>query len=142
MITTGFYCDECRVKYVAHMCKGKLPCRHSFKAALQVWCQAFGRGGEHVCIGDDDVWLYALPKDRNTWYASAEARELWGVEVVVDTTKESDGLLVGQWLACRPDAFVRAFFKRWDSQKWTPTWVAFRDHPAAKRACAVMVRAK
>src|SRR4029077_858801 len=111
MITTGFWCDECRRKYVRHLCHGRgLPCRHSYAAAPPVWCQAFGRGGENVCIGfedqpgHEDVWLFDA-RERDTCYCSSEARLYWGT--IVESTWRLHGVesaanyYVGEWLACK-----------------------------------------
>jgi hypothetical protein len=61
-----------------------------------------------------------------------------GTIVVADPQTEGPEPFVGEWLATKPDAFVRAFFRRWDSSKFTPEWLAFREHPLAKRACAIV----
>lgn len=139
MITTGYWCDECRMKYVRHKCHGRrLPCLHDFRAAIPVWCQDFARGGEHVCIVEEDVWIYKLPRRRGTFY-SGNAFFYWNMEVVRETTT-GDSILVGEWLAVRSDKFVRAFLNRWQSCNETPDWIGFRCHPLAKRAAAMMVR--
>lgn len=144
MITVGYWCDECRQKYVRNVCKGKLPCGHDFGRSVYVWCQAFGRGGEHVELawGDPlpsstaDVWLSSARRE-NVMYGSSDAHLLWGTRVAPFRGGGFD-LLVGEWLATLPDIAVRAFFSRWDSQKWMPAWMAFREHPDAKRACALV----
>jgi len=33
----GFYCPYCGVRYVAHACKGRLPCRHPFEDAFYTY---------------------------------------------------------------------------------------------------------
>ena len=138
MITTGYWCDECRRKYVKHMCHGRrLPCTHSFHAAIPVWCQAFARGGEHVCIGKEDVWLHRRPKEKNTIYCG-DAQFWWNTDV--EDVKAGRSVLVGEWLAVRSGAFIRAFLGRWESSRGTPDWVGFRNHPYADRACALMLR--
>jgi len=146
MITTGIWCDECRRKYVMHMCKNRrLPCRHSYAAAFGVWCQAFGRSGEHVTIewGEldkphaADVWIFEGDRPIGN-FIDAAAWGFWGMRIRPFTYGGDEEWWVGEWLASRPDAFVRAFLNRWDSYKWTPDWLSFREHPDAKRACALV----
>ena len=62
------------------------------------------------------------------------------MEVWDDGTMIPEPLLLGEWLASKPDAFVRAFLARWDSSKFAPAWVAFKGHPKAVRARAVVRR--
>lgn len=146
MITTGFYCDECRVKYVHHRCKlGRLPCGHSFKAAFDVFSQAFGRRGEHVSIiyrnpdvTIQDVWISAGERRRYD-FIEPGAWTFWGMRVRPFNPVRADWeMWVGEWLSTKSDAFVRAFLYRWESQKFPPEWVSFREHPDAKRACALV----
>jgi hypothetical protein len=84
---------------------------------------------------EDDVWLW-MEKKRNTVYGPG-ACQFWGTRV---RPIRDDGfdLWVGEWLASKPDGFVRAFLGRWDSSKYTPDWLGFRQHEYAKRACALV----
>jgi hypothetical protein len=145
MITRGYWCDECRRKYVAHMCKDRtMPCRHSYELSFFVECQAFRRSGERVTIewgalkapSYDKVWLTTGDRPRQN-FLTEEAFDYWGVRVMPFGGSGFD-LWVGEWLASKPDAFVRAFLNRWESSKWTPGWLTFRNHPDAKQACALV----
>src|ERR1044071_9811108 len=143
MITTGIWCDECRRKYVRHLCKNNtLPCRHSYEAAIGVWYQAYRRGGEHVEMEwgpidnprHENVWLHKGDNPRRNFIGD-DSFEFWGMRVHPWRDYDAE-MWVGEWLACKPDAFVRAFLKRWDSSNYIPSWQSFREHPYAKRACA------
>lgn len=138
MITTGYWCDECRVKYVRYIGRGGLPCGH--RAPLYVACQAFARSGEHVIIGRENVWLFQERKP-DTCYGRG-AIQFWGTRVTPFRPEGNDPpeWYVGEWLASKPDRFVRAFLERWQSCKEIPDWLAFRRHPAARRACALVKR--
>jgi hypothetical protein len=167
MITNGFWCDECRQKYVRHMCRVKpgndasvedshilrqqLPCGHDWSHAVAVECQAFARSGEHVWIHyglrgsefHEDVWISRGERPRSN-FIGRDAFEFWGMRVRQFQYKhEADWeLWVGEWLASKPDAFVRAYLNRWESSNRVPSWSSFREHPDAKRACALAVPEK
>jgi hypothetical protein len=120
--TIGYYCDECRMKYVRHKCKDGLPCGHDKSEAVFVYCHYFAKSGEHVEMqwkdGKIDVWVTKKPKDRKVIYISRSAAELRG-HLADDGEVEED---VADWLARQPARIIRAFLERWTSRKEPPTW--------------------
>jgi hypothetical protein len=165
MITRGFWCDECRVKYVRHVCRNhrevktgamgdsdilarRLPCGHSWEQAIAVECQAFANSGEHLwmewgpvgSLSRAEVWIVSGDRQRGRFVGNA-AWQFWGLRVRQGVYKEPEWeMWVGEWLASKPDAIVRAYMNRWESSKYVPDWVGFREHQDAKRACALVVR--
>ena len=140
MITCGYWCDECRAKYVRYLCEKGMPCHHDKSQAIYVAAQAFGRHSEHIYIGETELVL-AKRQDRDAVYTSAGAYLFWGSEVTLQNPIQyPEPIAVGMWLASKPDAFIRAFCARWESSTHVPDSVAFKAHPEAIRARALVRR--
>jgi hypothetical protein len=139
MQTIGYWCDECRVKYVRHACKTNLPCGHTTGEAVFVYAKAFGRGGETVSLEWSDewgehqreVWVYRKEKDK-TWYAGG-AEEFWGFMAHVARHVDAGPRLnidisdlhpfaVAEWLSELPEKVIRAYLERWQSRNESPNW--------------------
>ena len=119
MNTVGYYCDECRCKYVRHVCKNRtLPCRHPFEQALYVFAKAYGRGGEAVQIGNLKLWLTDGP-------ARMDLCVLPGRRYYWETMVEIEGagkMVLADFLKEQGPKILRAFENRWDSCKHPPDW--------------------
>lgn len=125
METIGYYCDECRTKYVRHACREGLPCGHEKKLAIRVYCKAFGRGGENVSLvgAGIEVALFLTDAKESGVMYSAAGRELWGTKLeVTDGDGAGAEMKVGEWLHRQDEKTVRAFFNRWESDKEPPLW--------------------
>jgi hypothetical protein len=139
MQTVGYWCDECRQKYVRHACKGGLPCGHSKDDAIFVYAKYYATGGEFVSLSwsDDEgdhereMWISRKEHDQ-TWYLSG-SRELWGhiaqVEKHIDAgdkininMRDLKPCAVGAWLHVHSEKIVRAYMMRWESHKEPPVW--------------------
>jgi hypothetical protein len=139
MQTIGFWCDECRRKYVRHACRDSLPCGHSKAAAVLVYAKAYGRGGETVELNWTDgggehyreLWISLKQGDR-TW-KSGGSMELWGYRVdVMHHLDKGEKLnidvrglkpcVMAHWLKEHPEHVIRAFMARWESFNEPPPW--------------------
>lgn len=122
--TVGFWCDHCRRKYLRHVCKPELPCRHSKKDSVFVYAKAFGRGGERVVMEFDgkevDIWVNKIPDSRNTIYVGRMAYEVHGR--MVEPSNSDAPISVAEWLRTLPEKVVRAYLDRWESCKEAPDW--------------------
>jgi CspA family cold shock protein len=132
MQTVGYWCDECRVKYVRHACREGLPCGHDMAQAVFVYAKAYGRGGETVRMerGDFAVLLSVRSeRERRDNCLGGDSRELWGTQVEVLEAHDpsclpGELLYAGDWLwRHRADeSILRAFFNRWESTTRLPLW--------------------
>lgn len=121
MQTIGYYCDECRVKYVQHVCKGStLPCGHILGNAIRVYAKRYGRGGERVQIGNNRGFIRKAEQCEKLAYAPG-GFYFWENEIQLDG---GPTMLVARWLRGLPQAFVRAFEYRWESHKTAPDWAS------------------
>lgn len=122
--TIGLWCDECRCKFVRHVCHKGLPCGHSKAAAVSVYAKAFGRGGEHVSLQlgswEAEFWIYSKNPDRDVMYVGRDARTLWGNEIHWRSHRDTETLTVGHWLKLQSEIVIRAFLSRWESCKEAP----------------------
>jgi hypothetical protein len=127
MQTIGYWCDECRVKYVQHACKDRrLPCGHDFDGALRVYAKAYGRGGESVSIGEHRVWLSEAEDPASLGYLPG-GRYYWETIATLDDGQHME---LGRWLKSLGAKHTRAFEDRWQSCKRLPDWVELlRDEP-------------
>jgi len=124
MQTIGYWCDECRRKYVKHACRGGLPCGHEKSRAIFIYCKAYRTAGESltlIFLGQKiQLWLeYRKPPPH--FYVSGElARTLhcWSVRHDHSETQ----IKLGAWLKDQPAILIRAFLNRWDSFKEPPDW--------------------
>jgi hypothetical protein len=101
MQTIGCWCDECRTKYVKHVCKKGLPCGHDAAQAVLVYAKSWGRGYEAVSLrcGDFAVALYIADKPVPGVSYSSGGRELWGSWLkVTDGLGAGQEMTVGEWL--------------------------------------------
>ncbi len=120
--TIGYWCDECREKYVRHKCHEGLPCGHDKKGAVRVYAKSFGRGGERVELawasGRAGLYIIERAKKKNTVYLG-NARFYHGHRVETD-----DGQIntVWKWLRQQEGKIIRAFLSRWESRKEPPEW--------------------
>jgi len=116
--TVGYWCDECRTKYVQHKCKDGLPCSHDKAQAVYVYAKGYGKGGEFVQMewstGTLSSFLNHRPKPKTLYYGWS--RSLWATWI------EAEGEQVGEWLHKQEGLVARAFLSRWDSQKEPPIW--------------------
>ena len=119
METIGFWCDECRVKYVRHACKEQLPCGHPKVNAIRVYAKAFGRGGENVSVGSWSIFIGEEVNRKDICYLPGGSW-LWQTKIEYGDTGTE--MWLGEWLKSVPHAEVRAFFHRWDSAKTSPDW--------------------
>lgn len=121
----GYWCDECRVKYVQHVCKDdRLPCGHPFGEAVRVYVKGYGRGGSEFTLESNENKVHGWLNDRvqtgeeRVLYLNWRARELRGT--VVTHSNGQDVLI--DWLHRQPAKLIRAFENRWDSWKQPPEW--------------------
>ncbi|MEW6212536.1 MAG: hypothetical protein AB1631_29695 [Acidobacteriota bacterium] len=126
MITVGYWCDECRRKYVRYTCKEGLPCGHDKADAIYVECQAFAKSGEAVYMSTEDdswrvsLWIYPLKDEGRRCYS-----QLWDYAVRINRSERA--VFVGEWLPLQEPKVIRAFDSRWDSHKEPPGWVRITE---------------
>lgn len=120
--TIGYWCDECRTKYVQHVCKDGLPCGHDLAQAVHVSAKSYGRGGAEIWLKWDNQKLYAFLEKREqedrVVYIGWRAKELRGT---IATHTEGQEVLI-DWLHKQPAKIIRAFLGRWESCKSPPEW--------------------
>jgi hypothetical protein len=133
MQTVGYWCDECRTKYVQHKCKDGLPCGHDRKDAIKVYVKAYGKSHQRVTLSwhkpserkagiaeRETTRLVITYKPRpGTMYAVRHSRDLWAYEI---TLEDGTKVRVGDWLKGQPEKIRRAFLERWSSSKEPPIW--------------------
>lgn len=146
MQTIGYWCDECRLKYVRHACKEGLPCGHDKGAAVAVYAKAYATRGEQVILrwtdpeGDHyrELWVYRRAR---AYRPHSGAPELWEYLIEVAHHVDAERRLninltqlppcaVGAWLWSHPEIVIRAFFARWDSNTTPPAWRVVATIPA------------
>lgn len=115
--TIGYWCDECRCKYVQHKCRDGLPCGHDKDTAILVYAKAFGRGGERVKmeIGTDVVSMWIGREGGHG------RNYLWETLITLDDTR-GKSMMLGEWLRQQEACVIRAFEERWNSRKTPPRW--------------------
>lgn len=121
--TVGYWCDECRRKYVQHVCRDGLPCGHPKEEAVYVYAKHYGKGQDETVLLECREFKAGFtvrpkPRDPNTLYSGGEARALHGYWVFIDGEKMS----VAEWLHLQPPRIIRAYLERWQSWKQPPTW--------------------
>lgn len=114
--TNGYWCDECRAKYVEHTCKNDtLPCGHAFDAAIFVYAKRFGSGGEDVTM--EGLGRFNLfTKDENL------VGQRWNFKQWIRNERTDKEEPVAEWIKRQEARFVRAFCARWFSSKEPPDW--------------------
>ena len=50
----GYYCPYCGVRYVAHVCKDRLPCRHPFRNAFYVFRWDYSKGYKRFVVANEE----------------------------------------------------------------------------------------
>ena len=136
-ITVGFWCDECRLKYVRHVCKEGLPCGHDLGQAVFVHCQRFKQGnesvylrhgyekedGEHIFNG----WLVRKRKEETDKIVGPHVMRLWFFQMVsyVDESTQD----VGDFLRDSEGKVIRALLERWSSCNHVPDWRLYEIWP-------------
>jgi hypothetical protein len=130
MTTVGYWCDECRVKYVQHLCKDGLPCRHDKDEAVYVWAKHFAKSGEAVRLrvyGETvQLWIHKKPKDKkrvlySDWQTRYLHTHLVNVAEQESLLAEQESLLM-DWLISQDEKIIRAFLNRWGGCKRPPYW--------------------
>lgn len=114
--TNGYWCDECRAKYVEHTCKNDtLPCGHDFGAAIFVYAKSYGRGGETVKIAKLGIFdLFTKDEDL--------VGQRWQFKWWIRNERTDQEEPLAEWIKRQDDRFVRAFCARWHSAKEPPDW--------------------
>jgi len=50
----GFYCPYCGVRYVAHVCKDRLPCHHPMRDAFYTFRWDYGGGYRRLIVSNEE----------------------------------------------------------------------------------------
>lgn len=115
--TVGYWCDECRLKYVQHMCHDGLPCGHDKAAAVYIYAKNYAKGGQYVEFryGEQEwaVWMRVKPREPGVTYIG---RPGWQVQT------DEGWIGYWDWLCQFPPIIIRAIEERWSSWKFPPTW--------------------
>lgn len=114
--TNGYWCDECRTKYVEHSCKGDtLPCEHEFNKAIFVYAKSYGRGYESVSIRGLGRFTLTT-KDEDL------IGQRWQFKWWIEDNRTGKEEPVAEWIKRQEDKYVRAFCGRWMTTKSPPDW--------------------
>lgn len=123
--TFGYYCDECRRKYVNHKCKDGLPCAHDINEAIFIHAKhyshcetVFMQVGDTVIL---DASIFRKPKHE----------QVTGHNLLWNHTLEAGGpgVDLGEWIKKQDGKTLRAFEARWDSNDRIPQWRLFEQWP-------------
>ena len=126
--TVGYWCDECRVKYVQHMCHDGLPCGHDKQAAIYIYAKNYSKGGEYIEIQHAHMtwtaWLRLKPREQGVTYIGRP---------IIQVETEDGWINYWDWLCEFHANVIRAVEGRWTSDKFPPHWRSIEQHKASGR---------
>jgi hypothetical protein len=96
--------------------------------AIRVYAKAYGKGGETITMDGQgihiNVWIFTKPREPGVTYIGRPRREVETEDGRVD---------LWEWLAKYPAPIIRAFWERWSSSKYPPTWRLVELHATVCR---------